>query len=195
MNILADHGDIYARCVVVFSSSKVGFEYILVDVKTKEKSHKNLSSYGFWRRARDSIRATAVAWSLAVTTVHQTVALYRSSFESLLNFCKQKRNRHRKCICSFSWRRARDSNPRTGYSPLHDFQEDSVSPKVVDIHRVSPSHILVATAEIDILIILVSGIYVTAIVVFPSSKVVCFAVQYKINHQMLKNRKACPRFY
>ena len=53
-DIIADHGDIYARSVVVVSSSKVWFEYILVDVKTKEKSHKNLSSYGFWRRARDS---------------------------------------------------------------------------------------------------------------------------------------------
>ena len=31
---------------------------------------------------------------------------------------------------------------------------------------------MVATAEIDILFILVSGIYVTAVVVFPSSKVV-----------------------
>ena len=117
--VLADHRDIYARCDVVFSSSKVGFEYILVDVKTKEKSHKNLRSYGFWRRARDS-------------------------------------------------------SPRTGYSPLHDFQEDSGSQKVVDIHRVSPSHILVATARIDILTILVSGIYVTAVVVFPSSNIVSY---------------------
>ena len=33
---------------------------------------------------------------------------------------------------------------------LHDFQEDSGSPKVVDIHRVSTYHILVAPAEIDI---------------------------------------------
>ena len=36
-----------------------------------------------WPARRDSIRATAVAWSLAVTTVHRTVALCRSSFESL----------------------------------------------------------------------------------------------------------------
>ena len=100
-DIVADHRDIYARSVVVFLSSKVGFEYILVDVKTKEKSHKNLSSYGFWRRARDSIRATAVAWSLAVTTVHRTVALYRSSFESLLNFCKQKSSHIKRCNCLF----------------------------------------------------------------------------------------------
>ena len=70
------------------------------------------------------------------------------------------------------WRRARDSNPRTGYSPLHDFQEDSESPEFVDIHRVLRTNILVATAEIDILIILVSDIYVTATVVFPSSEVV-----------------------
>ena len=70
------------------------------------------------------------------------------------------------------WRRARDSNPRTGYSPLHDFQEDSGSLKIVDIHRISPTHILVVTVKNDILIILISGIYVTAVVVFPSSKFV-----------------------
>ena len=113
-DILDDNRIIYARSVVVFSSSKVVFEYILVDVKTKEKSHKNLSSYGFWRRARDS-------------------------------------------------------NPRTGYSPLHDFQLLFKALKFVDIHRVSLAHIFVATARIDILTILVSGIYVTAVVVFQSS--------------------------
>lgn len=53
---------------------------------------------------------------------------------------------------------------------LHDFQEDSGSPKVVDIHRVSPSRIFIATAEIDILTTLVLGIYVTAVVVFWSSE-------------------------
>ena len=79
-----------------------------------------------------------------------------------------------KGVTAFSWRRARDSNPRTGYSPLHDFQEDSGSPKVVDIHRFSHSHIFVATAEIDILTTLVSGIYVTAVVVFPSSNIVSY---------------------
>ena len=116
-DILGDHRDIYPWSVFVFSSSKVGFECILIDANTKEKSHKNLSSYGFWRRARDS-------------------------------------------------------NPRTGYSPLHDFQEDSRSPEVVDIHRISHPDILVTTAENDILTILVSDIYVTAVVVFPSAKVV-----------------------
>ena len=38
--------------------------------------------------------------------------------------CNKKRNntiRH----CFFFWRRARDSNPRTGVSPLHDFQSCS----------------------------------------------------------------------
>ena len=108
-----------------FRRRKWDFEYILIDAKTKEKSHKNLSSYGFWRRARDSIRATAVAWSLAVTTVHRTVALYRSSFESHLNIYKQKRTDTTRVSVLFSWRRARDSNPRTGYSPLHDFQSCS----------------------------------------------------------------------
>ena len=102
-DILDDHGVIYARSAVVVSSSKVGFEYILVDVITKEKSHKNLSSYGFWRREWDSIRATAVAWSLAVTTVHRTVALYRSSFESRLNFCKKKRTDTTRVSVPFSW--------------------------------------------------------------------------------------------
>ena len=35
-------------------------------------------------KRRDSIRAPAGAWSLAVTTLHRSVALYRSSFKSLL---------------------------------------------------------------------------------------------------------------
>ena len=35
------------------------------------------------RRVRDSTRAPAGAWSLAVTTLHRSVALCRSSFESL----------------------------------------------------------------------------------------------------------------
>ena len=34
-------------------------------------------------KRRDSIRASAGAWSLAVTTLHRSVALCRSSFESL----------------------------------------------------------------------------------------------------------------
>ena len=34
-------------------------------------------------KRRDSIRAPAGAWSLAVTTLHRSVALCRSSFESL----------------------------------------------------------------------------------------------------------------
>ena len=93
--VLADHGDIYARCVVVFSSSKVGFEYIVVDVKTKEKSHKNLSSYGFWRRARDS-------------------------------------------------------NPRTGYSPLHDFQHIIKSTKSLDLKEFSVSNILIFLSPFQI---------------------------------------------
>ena len=37
-----------------------------------------------WRPKQDSIRAPAGAWSLAVATVHRTVALCRSSFESVL---------------------------------------------------------------------------------------------------------------
>ena len=37
-----------------------------------------------WRPKQDSIRAAAGAWSLAVATVHRTVALCRSSFESVL---------------------------------------------------------------------------------------------------------------
>ena len=55
---------------------------------------------------------------------------------------------------------------------LHDFQSLFKALKFVDIHSVSLANILVATAEIDILIILVSGIYVIAVVVLPSSEVV-----------------------
>ena len=36
----------------------------------------------FWLRRQDLTRAPAGAWSLAVTTVHRTVALCRSSFKS-----------------------------------------------------------------------------------------------------------------
>ena len=36
-----------------------------------------------WRRARDSTRTPAGVWSLAVATLHRSVALCRSSFESL----------------------------------------------------------------------------------------------------------------
>ena len=42
-----------------------------------------------------------------------------------LTFCKQKRTDTARVSVPFSWRRARDSNPRTGYSPLHDFQSCS----------------------------------------------------------------------
>ena len=55
---------------------------------------------------------------------------------------------------------------------LHDSQQLFKVLKSVDIHRVLSPNILVATARIAILNILVSGIYVTTVVVFPSSKVV-----------------------
>ena len=45
-----------------------------------------------------------------------------SLFESLSIIKKQ--NHPNGWFC-FLWRRARDSNPRTGYSPLHDFQSCS----------------------------------------------------------------------
>ena len=53
------------------------------DISDKNKRHPGLMPWClFWWTRWDSTRATAVAWSLAVTTVHRTVALCRSSFKS-----------------------------------------------------------------------------------------------------------------
>ncbi len=90
----------------------------------------------------------------------------------LCGVLKHKKNPTEAITSMGFWRRARDSNPRTGYSPLHDFQLLFKALKFVDIHRVLSPNILVATAKINILIILVSVIYATTIVVFPSSEVV-----------------------
>ena len=51
--------------------------------KEKEKPLTPDGFNGLWRTARDSIRTPAGVWSLTVTTLHRSVALYRSSFESL----------------------------------------------------------------------------------------------------------------
>ena len=40
------------------------------------------SERDFWQLKQDTIRAPAGAWSLAVATIHRTVALHRSSFSS-----------------------------------------------------------------------------------------------------------------
>ena len=52
----------------------------------------------------------------------ERLCLSPSLFESL--FIIKKQNHPNGWLC-FLWRRARDSNPRTGYSPLHDFQSCS----------------------------------------------------------------------
>ena len=52
----------------------------------------------------------------------ESLWLSPSLFESLSIIKKQ--NHPNGWFC-FLWRRARDSNPRTGYSPLHDFQSCS----------------------------------------------------------------------
>ena len=52
----------------------------------------------------------------------ESLWLSPSLFESL--FIIKKQNHPNGWLC-FLWRRARDSNPRTGYSPLHDFQSCS----------------------------------------------------------------------
>ena len=52
----------------------------------------------------------------------ERLCLSPSLFESL--FIIKKQNHPKGWLC-FLWRRARDSNPRTGYSPLHDFQSCS----------------------------------------------------------------------
>ena len=63
-------------------------------------------------KRRDSIRASAGAWSLAVTTLHRSVALCRSSFESLL---MKKPTGRLRLTCRF-WPARRDSNPRSSES-------------------------------------------------------------------------------
>ena len=56
-----------------------------------------MSTAVFWLRRQDLTRATAVAWSLAVTTVHRTVALCRSSFKS----CQIKKQQPTNVDCCF----------------------------------------------------------------------------------------------
>ena len=58
-------------------------------------------------------RAAAAAWSLAVTTVHRTVALYRSSFKSLKTLKSKSSSIHKKKVWIFIfWSEWRDLNPR-----------------------------------------------------------------------------------
>ena len=69
----------------------------------KRKKHDSCNTNGIitivliWSEWRDLTRAPAGAWSLAVTTVHRTVALCRSSFKSLLNK-KHKTFRRTPCV-------------------------------------------------------------------------------------------------
>ena len=74
-------------------------------VRFIEKSTSEEVLFSWWRQ-RGSTRAPAGAWSLAVTTVHRTVALCRSSFEPL---CKRK-NGHPLTRAAVFWWRQRGSN-------------------------------------------------------------------------------------
>ena len=73
----------------------------------KKQSPYRLARTLLWWTQRGSIRATAVAWSLAVTTVHRTVALCRSSFEPRL-----KKQSPYRLAQTLLWWTQRGSNPR-----------------------------------------------------------------------------------
>ena len=81
-------------------------------------------SKGFFRGCRLYRLASLVGTS--AKTVHWTVFFRNfvapSLFESLVHTKKIKNTTR---VFFVFWRRARDSNPRTGYSPLHDFQSCS----------------------------------------------------------------------
>ena len=51
-------------------------------------------------------------------------------------------------VTAFFWRRARDSNPRTGYSPLHDFQHIRKSEKILDLQGISVFNISIFISPI-----------------------------------------------
>ena len=90
--------------------------------------------FSFWRRARDFFGALPCTFAslrsltTSAKTVHRTVffpqtASAPSLFESLYLFLPMQKAGLATCF-SF-WRRARDSNPRTGFDLLHDFQSCS----------------------------------------------------------------------
>ena len=97
------------------------------------KKQKNTARvfFIFWRRARDFSEAAASIASLRSLARRrkQSTGLF-SSATSLLPPCSNplstlKKQKNTARVFFVFWRRARDSNPRTGYSPLHDFQSCS----------------------------------------------------------------------
>ena len=60
----------------------------------------------------------------ATGTFSQSQRLLRCSWSSFLIPCCLKQKNTQKGVFLF-WRRARDSNPRVGFDPLHDFQSCS----------------------------------------------------------------------
>ena len=60
-------------------------------------------------------------------TVHRTVFIGKADRPCSNPLLKitQRKTRHSKCYTLFSWRRARDSNPRNRFGGLHDFQSCS----------------------------------------------------------------------
>lgn len=87
----------------------------------------------FWRRARDffGVLPYAFASLRSLTTdfqtVHRTVFIGKADRPCSNPLLKitQRKTRHSKCYTLFSWRRARDSNPRNRFGGLHDFQSCS----------------------------------------------------------------------
>ena len=90
--------------------------------------------FSFWRRVRDFFRRTPVHLRVASLLDYvgensppdcflPQTASAPSLFESLCLFLPMQKAGLATCF-SF-WRRARDSNPRTGFDLLHDFQSCS----------------------------------------------------------------------
>ncbi len=71
---------------------------------------------------------------------------------------------------SFSWRRARDSNPRNRYSSLHDFQNFSDFAKAVVIHQGFMFYILCLKRSFCIFVLLKLCILQFCVVVFWSAR-------------------------
>ena len=86
-----------------------------------------------WRRARDffGVLPYAFASLRSLTTdfqtVHRTVFIGKADRPCSNPLLKitQRKTRHSKRYTLFSWRRARDSNPRNRFGGLHDFQSCS----------------------------------------------------------------------
>ena len=105
----------------------------LLPYQQKIKGTANAIPFILWRRARDffGVLPYAFASLRSLTTdfqtVHRTVFIGKADRPCSNPLLKitQRKTRHSKCYTLFSWRRARDSNPRNRFGGLHDFQSCS----------------------------------------------------------------------